>query len=316
MTAYIIRRLIQMIPVILLVMVLVFVIFRLIPGDPVQFILGADPNPASVEALRAKFGLDQPMPIQFIRWLGNVARGDLGTSYINDEPALTVVLKKVPATLQLAIMAMLLGSLIGIPAGIISALKQDRWPDVTVRVASLIGFCIPRYWLAILLVIVFSLNLKLIPPAGYVPLSESISRNLHYAILPTVTLALPIAAEQMRFLRSSMLEVIRQDYVRTARSKGLRERTVVVGHALKNALIPFLTILGLQLGFVLGGSVVVEHITAWPGIGWLTLQSINLRDYAVVQAAVLLSALAFLGINLLVDIFYTYLDPRIRYDQG
>lgn len=313
-TAYIARRLLQMVPVIILVMALVFVIFRLIPGDPVQFILGADPDPARVEALTRKFGLDQPIPVQFVRWLGGAVQGDLGESYISKEPAMKVVLAKFPATLELAVLAMLLGTALGIPAGILSALRQDTWPDLIVRTISLFGFCIPRYWLAILLVIVFSLQLGLIPPAGYVPLTESIHDNLRYAILPTVTLALPIAAEQMRFLRSNMLEVIRQDYVRTARAKGLRERTVVVRHALKNALIPFLTIVGLQMGFSLGGSVVVEHITAWPGIGWLTLQSINLRDYAVVQAAVLLAALVFLGMNLLVDIVYTFLDPRIRYD--
>ncbi len=313
MTQYIIRRLLQMIPVTLLVMAVVFVIFRLIPGDPIQFILGANPNPETVAALERKFGLDQPIPIQFLYWVGNVLRGDLGTSYVNQQPVATLILEKLPATLELSLLAMLLGSLIGIPAGLISALKQDSWLDLIVRVISLLGFSLPRYWLAILLVILFSLNLGWIPPAGYIPVSKSLSGNLRYVILPTVTLALPIAAEQMRFLRSSMLEVIRQDYVRTARSKGLQNRTVVVRHALKNALIPFLTIFGLQLGFLLGGSIVVEQITGWPGIGWLTLQSITLRDYEVVQGVVLFSALAFLTINLIVDILYTLLDPRIQY---
>ena len=313
MTQYIIRRLLQMIPVTLLVMAVVFVIFRLIPGDPIQSILGANPNPEAVAALERKFGLDQPIPVQFLYWLGNVLRGDLGTSYINQQPVSTLILEKLPATLELSILAMLLGSLIGIPAGLIAALKQGSWLDLVVRVISLLGFSLPRYWLAILLVILFSLNLGWIPPAGYVPVSKSLSGNLRYVILPTVTLALPVAAEQMRFLRSSMLEVIRQDYVRTARSKGLQNRTIVVRHALKNALIPFLTIFGLQLGFLLGGSIVVEQITGWPGIGWLTLQSITLRDYEVVQGVVLFSALAFLAINLIVDVLYTLLDPRIQY---
>lgn len=313
MATYIIRRLLQMIPVTLLVMAVVFVVFRLIPGDPVQFILGADPDPEAIVALRRQFGLDQPLPLQFLYWLANVARGDFGVSYINEQPVLSLILEKLPATLELALLAMLLGSLIGIPAGIVAALKQDSWLDLVVRTASLLGFCLPNYWLAILLVILLSLNLKLIPPAGYVPLSESVAGNLRTVILPTLTLALPIAAEQMRFLRSSMLEVIRQDYVRTAQAKGLPGRTVVMRHLFKNALIPFLTIFGLQLGFLLGGSVVVEQITGWPGIGWLTLQSINLRDYAVVQGVVLFSALGFLTINLVVDILYTVLDPRIRY---
>lgn len=312
-TQYIIRRLLQMVPVILMAMAMVFIIFRLIPGDPVQFILGANPNPASVEALRRQFGLDKPVIIQFFIWLGEVLRGNFGTSYISGQPVLSLVLEKFPVTAELAILAMLVGTIIGIPAGIISALKQDSWIDMGVRLFSLFGFCTPHYWLAILLVIVFSLTLKLIPPAGYVPLRESVQQNLRYIILPTVTLALPIAAEQMRFLRSSMLEVIRQDYIRTAEAKGLLRQTVVMRHALKNALIPFLTIFGLQLGFSLGGSVIVEQITAWPGIGWLTLHAINVRDYAVVQGVVLFAVLTFLFINLTVDILYTFLDPRIRY---
>ncbi len=314
MTAYILRRLLQMIPVTLLVLAIVFVVFRLIPGDPVQFILGADPNPAAVEALNRKFGLDRPLLVQFFIWTGNVIRGDFGISYINEQPVLSLILEKLPATLQLAFFAMILGSIIGIPTGIISALNQDSWLDLAIRFISFLGFSIPRYWLAILLAIVFSLNLGWIPPAGYVALSESVWGNLRYVILPTVTLALPIAAEQMRFIRSSMLEVIRQDYIRTARAKGLLGRVIITRHALKNAFVPFLTIFGLQLGFLLGGSVVVEQITNWPGIGWLTLQSINLRDYSVVQGVVLFSALAFLTINLLVDILYTFLDPRIRYN--
>ncbi|MCY4354667.1 MAG: ABC transporter permease [Truepera sp.] len=310
---YILRRIIQMIPVTLLVMAIIFFVFRLIPGDPVQFLVGRDPDPETIAALTRKLGLDQPLIIQFLRWLGDAIRGDLGNSYINDLPVLRLVFEKFPATLELAVLAMLLGSAIGIPAGILAAIKQNSWLDFLVRVISLMGFSMPRYWLAILLVIVFSLNLGWIPPGGFVPLGESVADNLRFAILPTVTLALPIAAEQMRFLRSSMLEVIRQDYVRTAHAKGLAGRIVVMRHALKNALIPFLTIAGLQLGFLLGGSVVIEQITAWPGIGWLTLQSIIRRDYSVVQGVVLFSALAFLIINLLVDILYSVLDPRIEY---
>ena len=312
-SVYILRRVLQIIPVTLLVMVIIFFVFRLIPGDPVQFLVGRDPSPETVAAVTEKLGLDQPLPIQFLRWVGDALRGDLGNSYVNNLPVSQLVFEKFPATLELAVLALLLGSAIGIPVGILAALRQNSWLDFLVRVISLVGFSMPRYWLAILLVILFSLNLGWIPPGGYVPLSESIADNLRFAILPTVTLALPIAAEQMRFLRSSMLEVIRQDYVRTARAKGLQNRIVVMRHALKNALIPFLTIVGLQLGFLLGGSVVVEQITAWPGIGWLTLQAINRRDYSVVQGVVLFSALAFLIINLIVDLLYTFLDPRIEY---
>ena len=314
MTAYIIRRLIQMIPVVVLAAALVFTIFRLVPGDPVQVMLGPNPRPESVEAMHRKYGLDKPIPVQFVIWLGKAVRGDLGTSFINEQSVVSLVLEKVPATLELAILGMLLGSLIGIPAGLVSALTQDSWVDMIARVFSLFGFCTPRYWLGILLMLLFSLTLDWLPPAGYVPLSENVGENLRRVIMPVITLALPIAAEQMRFLRSSMLEVVRQDYVRTAHAKGLRERTVVLRHALKNALIPFLTIVGLQLGFSLGGSVIVETVFAWPGIGLLTIHSITVRDYAVVQGVVMFSAIAFLVVNLLVDILYTFLDPRITYN--
>ncbi|MEA2527598.1 MAG: peptide/nickel transport system permease protein [Thermomicrobiales bacterium] len=315
MTAFLLRRLLQMVPVLVLVMALVFVIFRMIPGDPAILILGANPNPEALVALRHKFGLDQPIPVQFVKWLGEAARGDLGVSRINDQPVVSLVLEKFPATLELALVAMLIGCAIGIPAGIVSALRRDSWLDLGARVIGLFGFSLPNYWLAILLVILFSLKLGWLPPAGYIAPSEDLGKHLRYLILPAVTLGLPVAAEQMRFLRASMLDVIQQDYVRTARSKGLHPATVVLRHAMKNALIPFLTITGLQVGFLLGGSVVIEQIFTWPGIGWLTFQSIEARDYAVVQGTVLLSAIGFLLMNLLVDVGYMALDPRIRDEQ-
>ncbi len=302
-----------MIPILLIVSFIVFIIFRVIPGDPVMFILGANPDPGAVKALNHQFGLDKPLITQYFIWLTNIMQGDFGTSYIKNTPVLDLIIDKFPATLQLSIFSMVLGTILGIPAGIFCGLKHNSWIDIILRTFSFLGFSIPRYWLAILIVIFFSININLLPPAGYVPLTDNILKNLHYSILPTITLALPIASEQMRFLRSSMLDVIRQDYIRTARAKGLSEFYITNKHAIKNALIPFLTIFGLQLGFLLGGAVVVEQITAWPGIGWLTLQSINLRDYSVVQGVVLFSAFAFLTINLLVDILYTILDPRIRF---
>ncbi len=301
-----------MIPALILVMALVFVVFRLVPGDPAQLILGANPDPASLIALRHKFGLDQPIPVQFAKWLVQASQGDLGVSRINDQSVVQLILQKFPLTAELAVMAMLIGFAIGIPAGIISALKRDTWLDLGARVFSLVGFSLPNYWLAILLVIAFSLKLNWLPPAGYVSPSKNLIGHLRYLILPSLTLGLPIAAEQMRFLRASMLDVINQDYIRTARAKGLAGRTVVLRHALKNAFIPFLTVSGLQIGFMLGGSVVIEEIFSWPGIGWLTFESIQVRDYAVVQGAVLISAVGFLLINLLVDIGYLLLDPRIR----
>ena len=312
MGPYIVRRLLQMIPVLLLVMAIVFVVFRMVPGDPAQLILGTNPDPDVLAATRRRLGLDQPIPVQFVRWLGDAVRGDLGTSRINDQPVASLVLQKFPATLELALLAMLIGLGLGIPAGIISAVRRGGWVDLVARVIGLFGFSLPPYWLAILFVIVFSLRLGWLPPAGYGPPGEDLGAHVRYLALPAFTLGLPVAAEQMRFLRASMLEVIHQDYVRTGRAKGLAPHSVVLRHALKNAFIPFLTISGLQLGFLLGGSVVVEQIFSWPGIGWLTYQSIGARDYAVVQGTVLLGAIGFLVINLLVDLGYTVLDPRIR----
>lgn len=312
MTVFITRRVLQMIPVLVLVLALVFTIFRLVPGDPAQLILGANPDPETLAALRHKFGLDQPIPVQFLKWMGDAVQGDLGSSRINGESVTSLLLTKFPVTLELALLAMLIGCAIGIPAGVISALKRDSWVDVFTRVISMFGFSVPNYWLAILLVIVFSLKLDWLPPAGYVSPREDLGRHLRYVILPALTMGFPIAAEQMRFLRASMLDVIHQDYIRTARAKGLNGRAVVIRHALKNALIPFLTVSGLQIGFLLGGSVIVEQIFSWPGIGWLTFQSITFRDYSVVQGAVLIGALGFLIMNLLVDIGYMILDPRIR----
>lgn len=312
MTVFIARRLLQMIPVLVLVLGFVFVIFRLVPGDPAMLILGANPDPEALAALQKKFGLDEPLLVQFLKWLGDAVRGDLGVSRINNQSVVSLLLEKFPLTLELAVLAMLIGCAIGIPAGIISALKRDTWVDILARTISLFGFSVPNYWLAILLVILFSLKLDWLPPAGYVSPREDLGGHLRYVVLPALTMGLPIAAEQMRFLRASMLDVIHQDYIRTARSKGLGPRAVVMRHALKNALIPFLTISGLQIGFLLGGSVVIEQIFSWPGLGWLTFQSITFRDYSVVQGAVLIGAVGFLLMNLLVDIGYMLLDPRIR----
>lgn len=312
MAPYIIRRLIQMVPVLLLVLALVFVIFRLIPGDPAQLILGANPDPESMDALRAKMGLDQPIPIQFLHWLQDALRGDLGVSRIGDQPVAQLLAEKFFITLELALAAMLIGCLIGIPTGIISAIRRDSWVDFLARVGGLVGFSVPNYWLGVLLVVVFSVRLGWLPPAGYVSPREDLTGNLRYLILPAITMGLPIAAEQMRFLRASMLDVIQQDYMRTARAKGLGNSTIITRHALRNAFIPFLTITGLQLGYLLAGSVVIEQIFSWPGLGWLTYQSITFRDYAVVQGAVLVGATVFLLANLVVDLGYVFLDPRIR----
>lgn len=315
MVAYIFRRILLSFGALLLLLALVFVVFRLIPGDPALLMLGKNPSAESLTALRRKFGHDRPLPIQFVKWLDQALRGDLGSSRIGNQSVASLIKQKFPLTLELAALAMVIGCGIGVPMGVLSAIKRDTPLDVLARGASLLGFSIPNYWLAILMIILFSLQLGWLPVAGYVSPSNDLGKHLRYLVLPALTLGLPIAAEQMRFLRASMLEVIHQDYIRTAWAKGLGPRTIVMKHALQNALIPFLTIVGLQFGYLLAGSVIIEQIFSWPGIGWLTYQSIIFRDYAVVQGTVLISAASFLIINLLVDFGYVWLDHRLRIEE-
>jgi peptide/nickel transport system permease protein len=312
-STYIARRLVQVVPVLLLVSVVVFFVFRIIPGDQAVVRLGMGADPAAVRELREVLGLNRPLYLQYLDWLSKAVRGDLGSSAINQQPVTSLVLQTFPATLQVAVLGVLLALLMSVPLGIISALWRGGWVDQLTRAVALVGFCMPRYWLAILLISLLAVNLRLLPPAGYQDLLSSPGDSLRYAALPVLSVALTLAAVQMRFLRSSMLDVINQDFVRTAHAKGLEHRVVVLRHALKNALIPFVTAVGLEFGSLLGGLVVVEQIFSWPGVGWLMIQSISQRDYNVVQGAVLLVAAGFLAINLAVDVLYAYLDPRIRY---
>lgn len=315
MTAYILRRLAQLAPVLLFISMIVFFVFRIVPGDVAVVRLGQDADPESVRQLRRVLGLDQPLYLQYLIWLGGAVRGDLGTSYINQQPVFSLVLEKFPATLELAILGILLSLAISVPLGVVVALKRGTWVDQVARVLALIGFCMPRYWLAILLILVLAVRTPWFPPAGYVALTQDPLSNLRHAALPVLSLTLTLAAVQMRFLRSSLLDVIAQDYIRTAYAKGLRHSVVVLRHALKNALIPFVTVVGLEFGGLLGGLVIVEQIFSWPGVGWLMVQAIAQRDYAVVQGAVLLIATGFVTVNLGVDVLYAYLDPRIRTGQ-
>ena len=313
MSGYVARRVGQLVPVLLIVSALVFFVFRIIPGDMAVMRLGQNADPESITAMRKLLGLDRPVYIQYVEWLGNAARGDLGTSYINEQSVTSLVLQTFPATLELAVLGMLLALVLSVPIGILAALRRGTWLDHIARVMALIGFCMPRYWLAVLLISLLAVQVGWLPPAGYADLSTDPAENLRHAALPVLSLGLTIAAVQMRFLRSSLLDVLGQDYVRTARAKGLPPRTVSLRHALKNALIPFVTVVGLEMGSLLGGLVVVEQIFAWPGIGWLMINSITQRDYAVVQGSVLLIAAGVVVINLVVDVLYGYLDPRIRY---
>ena len=313
MSGYVARRVGQLVPVLLIVSAVVFFVFRIIAGDMAVMRLGQNADPESITAMRKLLGLDRPLYVQYVEWLGNAARGNLGTSYINEQSVTSLVLQTFPATLELAVLGMLLALVLSVPVGILAALRRGTWLDHIARVMALIGFCMPRYWLAVLLISLLAVQVGWLPPAGYADLSTDPADNLRHAALPVLSLGLTIAAVQMRFLRSSLLEVLGQDYVRTARAKGLPPRTVSLRHALKNALIPFVTVVGLEMGSLLGGLVVVEQIFSWPGIGWLMINSITQRDYAVVQGSVLLIAAGVVVINLVVDVLYGYLDPRIRY---
>lgn len=313
MARYIIRRLLLIIPVLFIVSIIVFTLIRMTPGDPVLVMLGEEYNAETYAAQRAKLGLDQPIPVQYALWLGRAVQGDLGRSVRDNAPVLGEIFERLPATIELALAALFVSLLISVPLGIISALRPNSKIDAFVSGVSLIGISIPNFLLAILLILVFAYYLRIFKPDGYVALGEDFVGNLQRLVLPAVTLGAAGAALNMRLIRSSVLEVMSQDYVRTAKAKGLLRGLVVRRHILRNALIPLVTVLGLQFGALIEGAVITETIFSWPGIGQLAIKSLNSRDYPVVQGVVLFGALVYTAVNLLVDISYAYLDPRISY---
>jgi peptide/nickel transport system permease protein len=264
-------------------------------------------------ALRRQYGLDQPIWVQYFIWLGNILRGNLGNSIINGFPVNELIAQRVPATIELAIAAAIIGALIALPLGIIAALRPGSIIDLITTLFSALSFAVPGFWLAILLILLFSLQLKLLPPSSRPEFSEQPVEHLKALILPALTLGIAMAAKLTRYLRSSMLDALDQDYIRTARSKGLKENLVVVRHVLRNSLIPVITVFGLQIGDLLSGAIIIESIFAWPGVGRLTIQAIGWRDYSILQASVMFIVLAFLVVNLITDLTYGFLDPRIRY---
>ena len=310
---YILQRLLTTLAVLIGVTFVVFLIIQLVPGDPARVILGVQANDENVAALRARLGLDEPFWTQYGSWLGNALRGDLGKSLITGQPVTPQIMQRLPATLQLSGLALLIGMLIAFPAGIISALRPGTPLDVVTSLISQIGVTIPDFWLGILLALFFSLVLGWLPPSGYTPISEDFGGWLAHIILPALTAGIISAAIQTRFIRSAMLEVLNQDYVRTGRAKGLAPTTVVLRHALKNALIPIVTIIGLQITALISPVVVVEVVFAWPGLGRLALDAVLDRDYPVLQGTVLAMAALLTLVNLAVDLLYFALDPRIEY---
>jgi peptide/nickel transport system permease protein len=333
MGGYLGRRLLELVPVFFGVLLVVFVIAHLTPGDPVQIALGEHATPEAIERLRAELDLDEPLPVQFGRYMSQVLRGDLGRSIQTNERVIVELGTRFPATIELTFGAMLIASVVGILTGVIAATRQNSLFDGASMFAALFGFSMPIFWLGIMLILLFAAYLGWFPISGRLDYTIDLARRtnlylvdgvlsgnwaavgnaLRHLILPAVTLSTVPLAIIARMTRSSLLEVLRQDYVRTARAKGMAEGRVIARHALRNAAIPVITVIGLNVGSLLGGAILTETIFAWPGVGRLVVDAIFARDYPLVQGAVLMIALLFVLVNLLVDLSYAYLDPRIRY---
>ena len=313
MGKYLLQRLATIVPTLFFVSVLIFGLQQLLPGDPAIALAGEDRDPNVVAYLRAKFHLDEPLPMRYGYWLGGVLRGDLGESVRIQKPVTELILEKLPVTLELAALAMLIALTIGVTAGVISAVKKDTWWDYGANVFALWGLSTPNFWLGILLILLFAVQLGWLPASGYVSPFEDLKANLAAMIMPAFVLGNAFAAVLMRHTRSAMLQVLSSDYVRTARAKGLDERTVVLKHALRNALIPVITLGALGLGELLGGAVLTEQVFSIPGFGKLIVDAVFNRDYSVVQGVVLCTATAYLTLNLLADFAYYLVNPRMRH---
>jgi len=309
---YLVRRLLLTLPVLFFVSVIVFSLINLIPGDPARIMLGEEASREALSALRKEMGLDRPRYVQYLLWLNHVARGDFGRSVRDGRPVLDTLLLKLPVTIELAVTSLLVAWVIAIPAGVVAAWKQRTALDYAATTVALAGISVPNFWLGIMMIYLFAVNLRLLPPSGYIEPWIDLTRSLKLMVMPSIVLGAALAALVMRLLRSSMLEVLGTDYIRTARAKGLDDVVVLIRHAMKNAMIPVVTVMGLQLSGLLGGAVITETIFAVPGLGRLTVDSILTRDYPMVQGVVLFAALAVVATNLIVDLTYAVLDPRIR----
>jgi peptide/nickel transport system permease protein len=305
LTGYIIRRLIQAVGVVVGVSIVVFCLVRLIPGDPARIMLPEGAPEEQVQAMRRILGLDRPIPVQYMLFVAQAAGGDLGRSLFYGQPATKVLFDHLPPTLQLAGAALALSLLVAIPVGVLSAVRRDSLWDFLGMGLALVGQSVPAFWLGLMLIIIFAVFLGVLPSSGI--------GGLEHLVLPAITLGAYMMSLTTRLVRSGLLDVLHEDYVRTARAKGLAERAVVYGHALRNVLIPLVTVVGLQMGALLSGAIITETVFAWPGVGTVVFTAINARDYPLIQAAVLMLSLFFVVINLAVDLIYAYLDPRIHY---
>lgn len=315
MMSYLIRRVIQWIPVLLISSVIVFAVVRSLPGDPADVIAGPDALPEVVEQIRTEYGLDRPWPEQYLSWLKHVAQGDFGVSYIYHRENSELIFSRLPYSLLIAVSALLVALLIGIPAGLIAGLDEGRLADWLSSFASALAIATPDFWFGILMILIFSVTLGWLPPGGFVSAGDTVPGFVAALLLPSLTLALHGTAILIRFTRNAVIETLGEDYVRTARAKGLRTGRIVYWHVLRNSLIPIVTMTGILLGRMLGGAVVIESVFAWPGIGRLLVQSIINRDYGVVQGVLIILVLFFLILNLIVDLLYGVVDPRVRLAQ-
>lgn len=314
MLEYTVRRLLYGILVLFIMVTFIFIVMRLVPGDVVKLQL-ADAGAVTdeqIEALEAELGLDKSIGAQLIDWTANAIRGDLGTSLWSKQPVTEMVLERLPVTIQLTLMAVVIALIIGIPIGVISAVKHNSLLDNFLRITAVGGLSIPNFWLGLILITVLSIFFNWIPPLGYQPFTENPIVNLQQMILPAIVLAVTLSASVIRMTRSALLEVLHSDFIRTVRAKGAKESLVIYKHALRNSLVSVVTLIGLQIGTLLGGTVVLESIFSLPGLGSLIFETVNSRDYPVVQSAVLVFGGMFLLVNLLVDLMYGWIDPRIR----
>jgi peptide/nickel transport system permease protein len=312
MIFYIARRILQLVPVLLIMSIVVFGIAKALPGDPTVTVLGDTATPEQRARLRAELGLDESIAIQYGKWLSRAAVGDLGNSLRSHEPISSMIASRAPVTFQLTALAIVLSIIVGIPLGVIAARKRGTWVDLVVSSFAISGMAIPFFWLGVLLILLFSVRLGWLPPSGYVPFFSDPLRNLTLMVLPAITVGLSMSALVMRQTRTAMLQILNQDHVRTARAKGLSERVVIVKHALRNALNPIVTVVGLQIGVLLGGAVVTETVFSIPGLGRMLVDGIFQRDFAAVQGAILVIVLGVLIVNLVADVLYATLDRRIK----
>ncbi len=316
MWRYVLQRLLALIPVVFIVSIVTFAFIHLLPGDPVVALMGPEAGNASperIEARRHELGLDRALVVQYVDWVGNAVRGDLGVSAVTNQKVSEALSDRFPVTLHLAVASLLVAVIIAVPAGITSAYRRNTPLDRVLTILALTGVAMPSFWLGILLILLFAVQFQWLPPSGFVSITTDPLECLRHLVLPAIALGTVQSAVIMRQVRSSLLEVLREDYVRTARAKGLNERKVIVGHALRNAMLPVVTVVGIQVSALLGGSVVVETVFAMPGLGRYAVDAIFIRDYPVVQAVVLVTALIVVLSSLMTDLSYALLDPRIRY---